>query len=155
MSPVGPERLRHGSHRPPRHDRAGLPRRSRLVIAGHTNDEFMCEIDGKIVTMADNAGRLFTDIDVTLDKKTKDMTVVAVNNLPNLQSAADDPDVQALIDKYNTLSAPLANTLIGSITADITRVDDAEGESPLGQVIADAQLAATAPAGSVRRWWPS
>jgi len=31
-----------------------------LVIAGHTNDEFVCEIDGKWVTMADNAGRLFT-----------------------------------------------------------------------------------------------
>ena len=118
-----------------------------LVIAGHTNDEFICEIDGKVVTMADNAGRLFTDIDVTLDKKSKDMTVVAVNNLPNLQSAADDPDVQTIIDKYNTLSAPLANTVIGSVSTDITRVDDAEGESPLGQVIADAQLAATAPAG--------
>jgi len=118
-----------------------------LVIAGHTNDEFICEIDGKIVTMADNAGRLFTDIDVTLDKKSKDMTVVSVNNVANLQSAADDPDVQAIIDKYNTLSAPLANTVIGSVSTDITRVDDAEGESPLGQVIADAQLAATAPAG--------
>jgi len=118
-----------------------------LVIAGHTNDEFICEIDGKTVTMADNAGRLFTDIDVTLDKKTKDMTVVSVNNLPNLQSAADDPDVQAIIDKYDTLSAPLANTVIGSVSTDITRIDDAEGESPLGQVIADAQLAATAPAG--------
>jgi 5'-nucleotidase len=119
-----------------------------LVIAGHTNDEFICELDGKVVTMADNAGRLFTDIDVTLDRKSKDMTVVSVNNVPNLQSAADDPDVQALIDKYNTLSAPLANTVIGSVDTDITRVDDAEGESPLGQVIADAQLAATAPAGS-------
>ncbi len=118
-----------------------------LVIAGHTNDEFVCEIDGKVVTMADNAGRLFTDIDVTLDKKSKDMTVVSVNNLPNLQSATDDPDVQAIIDKYNTLSAPLANSVIGSVSTDITRVDDAEGESPLGQVIADAQLAATAPAG--------
>jgi 5'-nucleotidase len=118
-----------------------------VVIAGHVNDEFICEVDGKLVTMADTAGRLFTDIDVTLDRQTKDMTVVAVNNVPNLQAADDDPEVQALIDKYDELSAPLANTVIGSITADINRVDDAEGESPLGQVIADAQLAATAPAG--------
>ena len=36
-----------------------------LVIAGHTNDEFICEVDGKWVTMADNAGRLFTVIDAT------------------------------------------------------------------------------------------
>jgi 5'-nucleotidase len=118
-----------------------------LVIAGHTNDEFICEIDGKMVTMADNAGRLYTDIDVTLDKKTKDMTVVSAINVPNLQAADDDPDVQAIIDKYNTLSAPLANALIGSITADITRVPNAAGEQPLGDVIADAQLAATTPVG--------
>ena len=114
-----------------------------VVIAGHTNDEFICEIDGKVVTMADNAGRLFTDIDVTLDKKTKDMTVVSVNNVANLQSAADDPDVQAIIDKYVTLSAPLANTVIGAITGDIVRTANTAGESALGDVIADAQLAAT------------
>jgi 5'-nucleotidase len=119
-----------------------------IVIAGHVNDEFICEVDGKLVTMADTAGRLFTDIDVTLDRKTKDMTVVAVNNVFNLQAAEDDPDVQALIDKYNALSAPLANELIGSVTADLTRTDDGDGESQMGQVIADAQLAATAGAGT-------
>src|SRR5690606_19859918 len=41
---------------------------------------------------------------------------------------------------------PLANRVIGSITADITRTANAAGESALGDVIADSQLAATAPA---------
>lgn len=124
-----------------------------LVITGHTNDEFVCEIDGKWVTMADNRGRLFTDIDVTLDRVTKDMTVVAINNVPNLQVDADgndivaDPTVTALIDKYDTLSAPLANSVIGTITADISRTNNAAGESALGDVIADAQLEATAAVG--------
>ena len=119
-----------------------------LVIAGHTNDEFVCEIDGKWVTMADTRGRLFTDIDVTLNRKTKDMTVVAINNVPNLQSGVTpDPDVTALIDKYDALSAPLVNAVIGTITTDITRTANAAGESALGDIIADAQLAATAPAG--------
>jgi 5'-nucleotidase len=119
-----------------------------LVIAGHTNDEFVCEIDGKWVTMADNRGRLFTDIDVTLNRVTKDMTVVAINNVPNLQAGVvADPMVTALIDKYDILSAPLANSVIGTITSDITRTGNAAGESALGDVIADAQLAATAAAG--------
>jgi 5'-nucleotidase len=119
-----------------------------LVIAGHTNDEFICEIDGKWVTMADNRGRLFTDIDVTLNRVTKDMTVVAINNVPNLQGGVTpDPALTALIDKYETLSAPLANQVIGTITTDITRAPNASGESALGDVIADAQLAATAPVG--------
>jgi 5'-nucleotidase len=118
-----------------------------LVIAGHTNDEFICEIDGKMVTMADNAGRLFTDIDVTLDRRTKDMTVVSAVNVPNLQVAEDDPEVQALINKYQALSDPLANEVIGETTAPITRTGDEAGESALGDVIADAQLAATSPLG--------
>ncbi len=119
-----------------------------LVIAGHTNDEFVCEIDGKWVTMADTAGRLFTDIDVTLDPVTKDMTVVAINNVPNMQGGVTpDPAVTALIDKYDNLSAPLANEIVGTITADITRFRNAAGESALGDVVSDARLAATAPTG--------
>ncbi len=118
-----------------------------LVIAGHTNDEFICEIDGKWVTMADNRGRLFTDIDVTLDRRTKDMTVVAINNVPNLQDGVTpDPEVTALIDRYDALSAPLANQVIGTTTTDILRAGNAAGESALGDVIADAQLAATSSA---------
>lgn len=119
-----------------------------LVIAGHTNDEFICEIDGKWVTMADNRGRLFTDIDVTLNLVTKDMTVVAISNVPNLQGGVTpDPTVTALIDKYDALTAALANTVIGTTTADIRRAANAAGESALGDVIADAQLHATAPPG--------
>lgn len=119
-----------------------------LVIAGHTNDEFVCEIDGKWVTMADNRGRLFTDIDVTLNRMTKHMNIVAINNVPNLQGGVTpDPTVTALIDKYDTLSEPLANAVIGTITSDIMRAPNAAGESALGDVIADAQLEATAAAG--------
>ena len=119
-----------------------------LVIAGHTNDEFVCEIDGKWVTMADTRGRMFTDIDVTLNRVTRDLTVVTINNLANLQAGVTpDPTVTALIDKYDNLSAPLADAVIGSITSDITETSNAAGESALGDVIADAQLEATAAAG--------
>jgi len=119
-----------------------------LVIAGHTNDEFVCEIDGKWVTMADTRGRLFTDIDVTLNRVTKDLTVQSINNVPNLQDGVTpDPAVTALIDKYQTLSDPLANTVVGTTTSDISRTPNLAGESALGDVIADAQLEATAPVG--------
>ena len=115
-----------------------------LVIAGHTNDEFICEIDGKWVTMADNRGRIFTDIDVTLNRVTKDMTVQSIENVSNLQAGVTpDSQVTGLIDFYDALSAPLANEVIGSTTTDILRANNAAGESALGDVIADAQLDAT------------
>ena len=121
-----------------------------IVIAGHTNDEFACEIDGKWVTMADNRGRLFTVIDVTLSRATRDLTVKAIENRPNSQAGVTPaPAVTALIDRYDALSAPRANVVIGSITADISRERNAAGESALGDVIADAQMEATRAAGAV------
>ena len=115
-----------------------------LVVAGHTNDEFVCQVDGKWVTMADNRGRLFTVIDAALDRATGDLTVQAVENVPNSQAGVTpDPAVTALIDRYDGLSAPLANAVVGSVTADVTRWRNAAGESALGNVVADAHLAST------------
>jgi 5'-nucleotidase len=120
-----------------------------LVIGGHNNQRFACmDVDGKAVTMAYHSGRMFTDIDVTLNRVTKDMTVVSIDNKENFQDGVTPAaDLTALIDKYDTFSAPLANVVIGDITADILRANNAAGESALGDVIADAQLAATAPVG--------
>ncbi|CAN5117265.1 hypothetical protein BH18ACT5_BH18ACT5_17060 [soil metagenome] len=114
------------------------------MIAGYVNDEFVCEVDDKWVTMADNNGRLYTKIDVTIDKRSGELSVVAIDNVPTYQSAvAPDPELTALIEKYNALSAPLANAVIGSITATIPEQYNAAGEASVGDVIADAQLAAT------------
>jgi len=127
---------------------AGLDDAVDVVIAGHTNDEFVCEIDGKWVTMADNRGRLFTDIDVTLNRVTKDMTVVSIENVSNLQAGVTPAaDVTALIDKYQTLSDPLANQVIGTVTTDVLRAPNLAGESALGDIIADAQFDATSSVG--------
>ena len=115
-----------------------------LVIAGHTNDEFICEIDGKWVTMADNAGRLFTVIDATLSRSTGDLTVQTARNHPNSQAGVTPvPDLTDLIDRYVRFSAPRANTVVGIVTADISRQQNEAGESALGDVIADAHLATT------------
>jgi 5'-nucleotidase len=117
-----------------------------LVIGGHNNQRFTClDHDGKAVTMAYHSGRMFTDIDVTLNQVTKDMTVQAIDNKENFQDGVTPAaDLTALIDKYDTLSAPLANAVIGTIYSDITETNNLAGESALGDVIADAQLTATA-----------
>jgi 5'-nucleotidase len=116
-----------------------------VVVTGHTNWAVNCVIDGKIVTGAASAGRLVTDIDLTVSRATKDVIAASVNNRIVTRDVARAPDLTALVAKYKGLSAPFANRVIGRITADITRTGNAAGESALGDVIADAQLAATAP----------
>ena len=119
-----------------------------LVIGGHNNQRFAClDVDGKAVTMAYHSGRMFTDIDTTLDPVTGEMTVRALDNKENFQAGVTpDATVTALIDRYDALAAPLSNAVIGSITEDVTETNNDAGESPLGDVIADAQLAATSSA---------
>jgi 5'-nucleotidase len=60
-----------------------------------------------------------------------------------------DSAVQALVDEAVTKSAPIANRPIGTITANIVRAAVPSGESPLGNLIADAQLESTTGAGTV------
>ena len=124
-----------------------------LVIAGHTNDEFVCEIDGKWVTMADGAGRLFTVIDTVLNPDTGDLKVQSARNVPNSQAGVTPvPALTELIDRYDRLHAPKANAVVGTVSADITREQNDAGESALGGVLADAHLAATSspdPGGAV------
>jgi 5'-nucleotidase len=117
-----------------------------VVVTGHTNWAVNCEIDGKIVTGAAHQGRLITDIDLTVSRATKDVVGARVNNQIVTRTVPQAADLTALVDKYRALSAPLANRVIGSTTAPISRATNAAGESALGDVIADAQLAATAPA---------
>jgi 5'-nucleotidase len=118
-----------------------------VVISGHTHQPYNCTIDGKLVTSAFSFGRLVTDVDLVIDRATGEVISKTANNVIVTRDVAKAEDLTALVAKYDALSAPLANRIIGSITADITRTNNAAGESALGDVIADAQLAATAPAG--------
>ena len=115
-----------------------------LVISGHTHQPYVCNIDGKPVTSAYSFGRVVTDIDMTVDRAKKDVTSVRINNTIVTRDVAEDPAITSLITRYDAIAAPIANREIGTITADITRALDASLENTLGNVIADAQLAATA-----------
>jgi 5'-nucleotidase len=117
-----------------------------VVISGHTHQPYNCTIDGKLVTSAFSFGRVVTKIDLTLDRATGEVVSKVANNRIATRDVTPDAAQTALIAKYNAIAAPLANRVIGSITTDITRATNAAGESALGDVIADGQLSATAPA---------
>jgi 5'-nucleotidase len=57
---------------------------------------------------------------------------------------AKDPAQTRLIAGYEQVAAPLINRVVGSITETISRDANPAGASPMGELVADAQLAATA-----------
>src|SRR6201996_2511571 len=117
-----------------------------LVISGHTHQPYVCEIDGRLVTSADKYGTLVTAIDVKLDAKTHDVVSAKADNVIVRSGVLPkDPEQTALIAAYDKLAAPIADRRAGSVTAALSRAPNDAGESVLGDIVADAQLAATAP----------
>lgn len=114
-----------------------------LFITGHTHQGYNCVIDGRPVSSAMSFGRLVTDIDLAIHPNTGEVKSISVNNVIVTRDVEEDSFLTNLIATYDAIAAPLANRIIGQITADITRTNNAAGESALGDVIADAQLDAT------------
>ena len=114
-----------------------------VVVTGHTHQAYDCIIDGRLVTGGSSFGRLVTDIDMTMSRATGEVVSASANNVIVTRDVPMAADQTSLIARYNAIAAPLANRVIGSITANITRTNNAAGESALGDVIADAQLDAT------------
>jgi 2',3'-cyclic-nucleotide 2'-phosphodiesterase (5'-nucleotidase family) len=119
-----------------------------LIVSGHTHQPYVCNIEDpagndRMVTSASSFGRLYTDTSLTYDRRTQDIvrTSVTSENMLVTRDVPKDPAETSLIAKYLELVKPIASKVIGSISADVTRATNAGGESALGNLIADAQLA--------------
>ncbi|MPZ79300.1 MAG: bifunctional metallophosphatase/5'-nucleotidase [Actinophytocola sp.] len=121
-----------------------------VIFTGHSHQQYNCSVDdpaGNPRTLIQGAsfGRLLSVVDLKIDKRSRDVVrdqTVAHNEIVT-RTVTPDPAAQALVDEATTKSAPIANAQVGTITADLVRAAPESGESPLGDVIADAQLAAT------------
>jgi 5'-nucleotidase len=114
-----------------------------VVVSGHTHQAYNCTLDGKIVTSASSYGRLVTDIDLQIDRHTGDVVTASATNVVVGRDVAPAAEQTELIAHYRELLGPIAGEVVGETTAPITRDATPSGESPLGNLIADAQLAAT------------
>lgn len=111
-----------------------------VFVTGHTHQSYVSTIDGRIVTQAGSNGKFLTDIDLIISKETGDVLSARAKNVAVTRDVPEDADVSQLVEKYSTLAAPMANKVIGNITADISTKSSGSGESALGDVIADTQL---------------
>lgn len=138
-----------------------------VVISGHTHYAYICDYRpphasrALLLTSAGRYGMLLTDIELAIDLRTHKVagksarnvivqsegyidgngrTIAPVAAYPRFDK---DPAVAAVIARYGEAAAPLAQRTVGTLTASLSRRPVASGESQLGNLIADAQLAAT------------
>ena len=140
-----------------------------VVISGHTHRSYICD-SGKtnpakpfLLTSAGQYGTLLTDINLTIDTRTRKVTAKAADNVivqgeaftsgattvaltDQYPTFGKNQEVAALISQYLAIAGPLVQRVVGTLTTTATRTQTPSRESVLGNLIADAQLAATSPA---------
>lgn len=115
-----------------------------LIVSGHTHHAYTCQIDGRLVTSGHRYGTMLTEIDLELDKQSRDVKSARAGNLLVRHSEfRAEPAQTALIQHYEALSAPLRQRPVGSIAAPFSREPVASGATAMGQLLSDAYLAAT------------
>ncbi len=121
------------------------------VISGHTHQAYNCTVSDpagqpRLLTSASSFGRMITDVHLLLDKKTKDVVRPAAYAQNKIVTNTDVAPVQQLTDLvnlYKGLVSSIANAVIGHLAASangmVVKTTNPAGESPLGDLIADAQ----------------
>ncbi len=131
------------------------------VITGHTHLPYNCVLDDpagqpRIVTSAYSYGRVVTELNLVIDRRSGDVVrdrSTSMNHLVDQTTLTADPVQTAIIARWQPLVDASATTPVGSVTADIVRGGTPPGsdrgvESPIGNLVADAQLWATSSNGS-------
>lgn len=120
-----------------------------MVVTGHTHQPYVCSIDDpagapRLVTSASAYGRVVTETNAVLDKRTRDFVrsaSVATNHLVTRTTA--DPVQTAIVAKWQQVAAPIANRVVGTITETITNPGNRQQETAMANLVADGILGAT------------
>lgn len=129
-----------------------LPAAVDVVVSGHTHQAYNCTVtdpkgNDRLFTSAGHVGRLVTEVKFKINRRTKDVVRPAAKAENHIVTNADGTTpVKALSDliaKYTELVAPIANKVLGQLdgVTKLVKEPDADGDSELGNLIADSQLA--------------
>ena len=128
-----------------------------LVLSGHSHQAYVCSVtdpagNPRLYSQGGSFGRVISQADFLVDRKSGDIirSSESVDNHVVTRDIAPDPDTVAFVDTWKERVAEVANQQVGTITADLNRVTSLVGETTLGDVIADAQLAATRTGGNAQ-----
>ncbi|SOD75001.1 2',3'-cyclic-nucleotide 2'-phosphodiesterase (5'-nucleotidase family) [Jatrophihabitans sp. GAS493] len=129
----------------------------KLVVSGHTHTTVSTRVGQALVVQASSYGRAFDQVQLLLDRKTETIKATWGAIVPVWRSSipqSTDPDapavpidqqVQAIVDNAVATTNPITQRLINTASTDIPSQREngqsAAGESPAGDLIADAQRA--------------
>ena len=131
----------------------GLDSSIGAVMTGHTHRGYNCQIPGpdgkaRTVIQGDSYGHLLQRLDLRVDIANHRLdTLKASNVVVDSATLPKNADMTTLVNKAKSITDPLGKQVVATLGVEqITRTANTAGESVLGDVIADSQLAAAASA---------
>jgi 5'-nucleotidase len=115
-----------------------------VVVTGHTHRFYVCDVANKLVTSAGSFGTLLTEIDLQIDRTSRDVVAKRARNVIVSPDGPTDPKLSDFLRRYIALGEPLEKRVVARVSRELSTVATPGGESALGNLIVDAQLAATA-----------
>lgn len=117
----------------------------KVVVTAHTHEGYLCRVGDKLVTQGASYGRLLTQLTLTVDTTRHQLLDVKANNLVvDAARYSASPEVAPLLAEVEARSQAQLNKPVARLAArEVLRATNAAGESPMGDLIADSQLAAT------------
>ncbi|HZC37582.1 MAG TPA: bifunctional metallophosphatase/5'-nucleotidase [Sphingomicrobium sp.] len=116
------------------------------ILSGHTHNAYACALDRgsahRLLTSAGKYGYLYTDLRLSFDASTHRLLSETAVNVPVTGTAGADAKVAALVQRYAQAVAPAAARVVGHLAAPLM-TSETERESPVADLIADAQFAAS------------
>ena len=120
-----------------------------VIFTADSHQQYNCSSpdpmgNPRVMMQGASHGRIVSVVDVSIDRTTRDVlrdrasafNQVVTHDIPS------DPDIQALADGAAAQASEIGAARVASLTGDLTRDETGSGESTLGNVVADAQLAA-------------
>lgn len=117
----------------------------KVVVTAHTHEGYLCRLGDKLVTQGASFGRLLTQLTLTVDTDKHQLLDVKAQNLViDAQRYKPTPEVAPLLAEVESRSQALLGKPVARLAArEVLRATNEAGESPMGDLIADSQLAAT------------
>lgn len=111
-----------------------------IIFGGHNHAHMNATIDNKLVVQSYSYGTAFSDVDIEIDPKTKEIVSKSAEIVTTFQEGMKpDPEIKQMIEGYEAKVGPIVNRVIGSTAESLTAKQNENGESVLGSFIADAQ----------------
>lgn len=109
-----------------------------VIFAGHNHEEVNGMAGGALIVQASEYGKAIGVVDLEIDRDTKDIVrKKAEVEYVNQKTISPDPAAASILKKYEQMVGPIIGEKIGEAAHDMAGGYSNDGDTPLGNLIAD------------------